>query len=210
LTVKNLEIKVLPEPSHLLSQVTSWIDTNPDNPFRYTDPLGNQMTLHAEYSSQLNHCVVMGPAEWFSIKSEPLQRPIEEKAKQHKQIRSANHPYIIALLLESRMLSSEKVVEAWFGKGEYLYEPNTMQLLGSRTDKSGIHFWKGEIRHKSVSGTLVFRKFFDARLGRHTLRAWYIQNPYASTEIPTNLFPVESKFVVVDRDAQSYKMSWVL
>ncbi len=115
---------------------------------------------------------------------------------------------MIALLLESPLLTAEEVAEAWFGREQVTLDLETNRVVAQGVDQSGLHFLRNSIKGKTVSATLVFKAELHARLDRHVLRAWYIQNPYSSVAVAMELFPVVGGFVVVDRDSSSIRMGW--
>lgn len=193
---------------NLRQRVISWLDNQDWELFRYRDEDGNRLEMIAHFSPTMKKLGVMGPARTFYANPDRLKRPLSTKGNQHKTIRRAGYPYVVAILLEDRTLSAEEVVEAWFGKQQAIYDVAKDAIVDERNDLSGIHFFGREIRHTSVSGTLVFRASLNEVLQRHELRSWYIQNPYAKTPIDPSLFPVEGRFVVKDKTPSGYSMSW--
>ncbi len=81
------------------------------------------------------------------------------------------------------------------------------EIVNSYIDKSGIHYLGNDIRHTTVSGTLVFKSMESDKEKRHYLQAWYIQNPYTKVKINSVVFPVAS-FVVKEKSSKGYRMSW--
>lgn len=189
-------------------RVVEWLDRSPSDAFQYEEPSGNRVLLNAQYSSLLNTVGTLGPTRTFWVNSAPLKSPLRDKALQHKAIRDRGYPYVIAMYLEDHTLDAEEVVEAWFGKEETIVDVESGEVVDQRIDRSGITFFGRDLRHRSVSGVLVFRATIDSRIEGHRLRSWYIQNPYANQPIDPTLFPVEAQFVVKERTTQSYGMQW--
>ena len=99
-------------------------------------------------------------------------------------------------------------MEAWLGKTVVVVDRNGGGIIETKTDESGIHFFGREIRHKSVSGTLVFTSRLSEEKKMKELTVSYIQNPYAENPLPIDLFPVDSRFIVVDKTEKNYVMDW--
>ena len=191
----------------LQSVVGRWLGDDPFHSIRYQDEHGNRLVLDAQRHLPLEHVeTVHTNVAWVS--PEPLRPVLHKKAKQHKALRKAGCPYVVAVLLLSHLYSAEEVTEAWFGRTEVIVDLDSEQVIGDRADGSGLHFFRSGVRHRSVSGTLVFKASFDRALGRHRLRTWYIQNPYARTPIGNDLFPAEGRFVVAKRSVEHISMDW--
>jgi hypothetical protein len=143
------------------------------------------------------------------VNPDVLKAPLSKKAGQHKALRDAGFPYIIAIFLEPPHLSAEEITGAWFGKTAILVDVDNNHVVEEKTDQSGIHFYGDEIRHKSVTGTLIFKAEYDKVGKSRFLQSWYVQNPYATVAINPTLFPVESRFVVVGQDEKFFEMKWI-
>jgi hypothetical protein len=191
-----------------VEKVSRWLDIAADQNFVYLDDLGNVIHLSANPMPTLKKVGAFS-SEGLWVNPDVLKTPLSEKASQHKALRNANIPYVIAIFLEPTHLSAEEVAEAWIGKLTVVYNPETDQVVEEKYDRSGIHFFGNEVRHKSVTGTLVFRSGDDQEKKSRYLKCWYVQNPYANVSIDPNLFPAQSRFVIVDQKENRYKMGWV-
>jgi len=60
-----------------------------------------------------------------------------------------------------------------------------------------------------VTGVLVFKAGYDESRRTRYLQSWYVQNPHANIAIDPNIFPVESRFVVVGQDDKMFEMRWI-
>jgi hypothetical protein len=207
----NLKIEKLGEPiiiAEFVESISLWLDTNAEQELIYNDGLGNSVKLSATQRSTLKKVGVIS-TEGFSVNPEVLKSPLSEKAGQHKALRKAGYPYVIAIFLEPSHLLAEEVSEAWLGRTIVVYDPDTDKVVEEKLDQSGIHYFGCEIRHKSVTGTLVFKANYDNIKKSRYLQAWYIQNPYANIVIDPKIFPVESRFVVVGHDDKMFEVKWV-
>ncbi|MBI5880389.1 MAG: hypothetical protein HZB53_22280 [Chloroflexi bacterium] len=197
------------EKEKFLGTVRDWLDNYPAQPIQFQDSGGNRVVLLADPMPELTQVVTVGPTTRGTVSGEVIRNPLKKKAGQHQNLRKAGHPYVVAILLESWQLTAEEVVEAWFGKQQTVINAETMQVIEQTFDRSGLHFFGSEIHHTSVSGTLVFRKEYAARLRRHTLRAWFVQNPFATVPIPLLSLPIVSSYVVTRRNSTGIWMGWV-
>lgn len=192
-------------------EVSSWLSSDePETTFTFTDQYKTKIILEIDKRDCKSKNIQVGDtgsAEW--IGSSTLEEPLDVKALQHPAIYKAGHPYVIAILLDDPELSAEEVADAWFGSEAITYNPQTIQITGILThDKTGLHFSDEKIKHTNVSGTLVYKIYWDEASGRHYLKAWYIENPFADVPIPTNLFKVEDAYIAINRDPQNLKMQW--
>jgi hypothetical protein len=197
------------DETRLQREVTEWLDTEPAHDMVYQDELGNVITLEAKQHDTAQETLVRYTAETRSISPLPLRSPLKQKAKQHKGIRRASLPYVIALFLESSWLSAEEVQEAWFGRQTLYVDRESGEVVDEGLDGTGLHYAGGSVLHKSISGTLVFRPGWDLDERRRFLRCWYIQNPYATVSVDRWLFPAESRLIEIGRSATGIEMSWV-
>ncbi|MCL5123844.1 MAG: hypothetical protein M1511_04965, partial [Deltaproteobacteria bacterium] len=62
---------------------------------------------------------------------------------------------------------------------------------------------------KGVSGLLVFKSNRNSDKKTRELTAKYFQTPFAENPIRTDVFPVESKFIIVNQSDISNDMKWV-
>ena len=192
----------------MMESVDTWPLTRPLTPFHYQDSQGNKVQLAAQEYPTLETVATIGPARTAWISPEPLKSPLREKAGQHRGLRRAGYPYVLALLLESWKYSAEEVAEAWFGGTRVTVDVQTNQPVEQGLDRTGLHFFGSEVRHRTVSGTLVFRADLNKAIGRRELRPWYIQNPFAHTHVGPSLFPAESRYVLVEEKAGHPAMVW--
>jgi len=188
--------------------INQWLDSPEPPPLHFQDDLGNIFEFVAEYKPNQKN-IIVGCIEGYWVNHEELKQPLRKKAKQHRSIRKAGYPYIIAMFLESSILSGDEVVSAWLGLPSVTYDFETDQISEEKFDHSGIHYQGNEILHKSVSGTLVFKAEYDENTKSRYLKCWYVENPYALVKIDASLFPVESQFIVVERNDANFKMNWV-
>ncbi len=207
LETKRLGGKIATED--FVGQVVNWLKSAPEENFVYHDDLGNVLGLSATPRPNMKKLGVMS-SDAFSVNPDILKPALSEKAGQHKALRKAGFPYVIAVLLEPSHLSAEEVSEAWLGRTTIVYDPNFEQVIEEKVDKSGIHFFGNEIRHKSVTGTLVFRVDHDIKNKTRYLRSWYVQNPYANVIIDPTVFPAESRFIIVGQNDKAFEMKWVV
>lgn len=194
----------------LLRRVTAWLHRNPETVFQYEDEQGNHIELEVLWTLDDHSGVAtIASSDAFWLDSDQFKRPLQEKAKQHRAVRKSPHPYLIALYLEDRIYTAKEIVAAWFGRDTVIVDTLTGDVVDHRLDMSGIHYFGHEIRHRSVSGTLVFRDVFDEPSKQRRLQGWFIQNPYAHKPIDPWVFPVEASFVVKSRNERRYQMAWI-
>jgi hypothetical protein len=204
----NSSLRTVPKFSDFINEVTKWLDSSPDNPFLFEDDNGNKIQLEANKNDALERVHCFGPIFTSWLDPEILKDPLHKKAGQHRAIRKAKYPYVIAILLDSPSLFVTQVVDAWFGREKWILDPDCTKIIGSCVDRSGLYFRGSEICHKSVSGTLVFERMWNKNQGRSFLQAHYIQNPFADVSLNTDIFPTKSKFVVVNQDKSDISMGW--
>lgn len=193
---------------HFKNKVQIWLESYPYENLLYKDSFGNEINLTAERLHDYSFVVASsGEAGW--IDHSPMVNPIRKKATQHKQIRKSGKPYIIAIFLEPFLLSARGVVRTWFGNQQYIFDKRTLELVKTEIDQTGIQFFGNEIRHRSVSGTLVFKADYNYVEKRRILNSWYVQNPYANVPISDTLFPAGEKFIVVNEKGDSLSMTWL-
>lgn len=207
----NLKINQLGKPiviTDFVESVSSWLDTSPEQELSYNDRFGNSLRLSA---TQIPTLKKVGPTSSESLWVNPdvLKTPLSEKAGQHRALRKAGIPYVIAIFLEPSHLSAEEVSEAWLGRTTIVYDVESNKVVDEKLDQSGIHYFGREIRHKSVTGTLVFKAGYDKSKESRYLQSWYIQNPYANTIMDPLIFHVDSRFIVVGQDEEMFQMKWL-
>lgn len=191
-------------------QVSDWLDKSTDQAFTYqTDTTTIVLKIspiegrNNKFVSAFSH-----PGMPRQITSEPIKRPLREKAHQHTKIRKANYRYVIALYLEPWYLSAEEVARAWLGEEVLTIDIERNVVVDAQIDKSGIHFSGLEIRHTTVSGTLAFKGDWSGAEKCLFLRAWYIENPFARVPLDSMSFPVEARYVVIERLPKAFRMAW--
>lgn len=190
-------------------QVINWLKSNPEKPFRFADEQGNCIELKKLFDKKEGGVITIGPTRGLFVNSTIFANPLRKKAHQHKAIRKAKYPYIIAIYLEDKTYSAEEIVEAWFGKQVSALDPETLKINKSYIDRSGIAFFANSIRHQSVSATLMFNDTYDDQGKCRKLQAWYIQNPYAKKPIEPTIFPTKARYIVKARKKRNFEMGWV-
>ena len=148
-----------------------------------------------------------GEAQW--INPDVLKPALQEKAKTNKGIRRKGYPYVIALFIEDLLCSVEEVVNAWFGNEVYVIDVDKKKVIETKRDRKGLHLYRNQISHRSVSGTLVFKDQSKNEFRGRTLQGWYIENPYANVKIDFSIFPVESSFLAQWKDKTCCQMVWM-
>lgn len=193
--------------NNLQEDVERWLDSAPEQLFIYQDRLGNILQLSAQYHPTLIRVgITRSEVAW--VNPDVLRAPLRQKSAQHKNIRRAGYPYVIAVYLEPALLSAEEVTEAWIGKPTVVIDVARHEIVQEKIDQSGIQYFGNEIRHKTVSGILVFKADLDKDLKSRYFRCWYVENPYAKVKVDPNNFPAEARFIVVGKDDKNYQMEW--
>jgi hypothetical protein len=194
----------------LKADVIQWLDAAVSPSFTFQDENGNKISLRVASDIETTHLAVFGSGRSaIMVSSDPLKDPLRKKASQHKAIRRAGYPYVIAVLLDPWQLSAESVVEAWLGEMKYVWNLNNTEngeLVGDLG--SGLHVFGSAVRHTSVSGTLAFRAMRNRTLERNVLVGWYIENPFAKVPLGPNLFPVVASYQIINKGQKSLKMGW--
>lgn len=190
------------------AEVSHWLENNADQEFEYKDDSENVIRLSAKQAPNMKKLGVFS-IEWLRIAGDVLRAPLKKKAEQHKALREAGYPYVIAVFLEPSHLSAEEVSEAWIGKTIIVYDVDADQVVEEKFDEAGIRFFGKEIVHRSVTGVLVFKVDHDEARRTRYLQSWYVQNPHAHVTVAPEIFPVDSRFVVVGQDDEMFEMKWV-
>jgi hypothetical protein len=206
-TIRRFKAGESTDSQRIADEAAKWLSDMAQVPFHYEDELGNKALLTADPQRTLRG-VSVARIDTGWPNPESLKTPLKEKAKRHKSVRRAGYPYVLAFFLESPWLSAEDVAEAWFGGTSVTIDVETSQVLHVGPDRSGLHFFGSELRHRTVSGTLVFRADLNKEIGRHELKPWYIQNPFAKRQIEPGLFPAESRFILLDEKQDNFSMAW--
>jgi hypothetical protein len=208
LIIEKLVLREDIDADAMTSELSAWLRTNSPQPFRYRDTQGSEIMLTARRYPCLDTVETTGPTRTVWASHEPLKRPLREKARQHRGLRKEGYPYVIAVFLESWKFTAEEVAEAWFGETMVTVDIETKRVVRTQLDGTGLHFFGSEVRHRTVSGTLVFRAVLNEAAKRHELKPWYIQNPFGKRRIEPNLFPAESRYIVTEEKAAHLSMAW--
>ncbi len=149
-----------------MHHIESWLRSFPETPFEYKDANGNQILLSSQNRPKSLKVTTVGPSSSLWVNPELLKPGLSKKANQHKELRNAGHPYVIAIYLEPHYLTAEEVVAAWFGQTTVVVDTRKDRVIEETTDMKGIHYFKGDIYHTSVSGTLVFSNYLKRYFGQ--------------------------------------------
>jgi hypothetical protein len=206
LKVRKLDGRI--DVNRFSDEVSHWLDTSADQEFKYKDDSGNIINLSSRQAPNMRRLGVLS-VEWLRVAGDVLRAPLKRKAEQHKALRGAGYPYVIAVFLEPSHLSADEVSEAWIGKTNIVYDVDTDQVVEEKFDETGVRFFGKEIVHQSVTGILVFKVGHDEARKTRFLQSWYMQNPHARVTVSPEIFPVESRFVVVGQDDEMFEMKWV-
>lgn len=201
----------LPDWVDFQQQAFHWLETKPDEVFEYNDG-SNIIVLKTSQTRPQNSKTVsafISPGMGRRITSEPIKRPLREKAHQHSALRKAGYAYVIALYLESWFLSAEEVAKAWLGEEVWTVSFAKKEVIETSSDLSGIQFAGSEIRHTTVSGTLVFKSEWVEADKCSYLQPWYVENPFARVPLDSTLFPVVARYIVIDKSDKGLRMAWV-
>ncbi len=190
------------------NDVIEWLDSYPEKEFAFSDVAGNRIILAAQAHAGLEHICIVGIFRRRELGAPKLRPALHNKARQHRTIRKAGFPYVLAVLLEDIQLTAEDVVMAWFGRPQIVFDRYTGAIVEQRLDMSGIHFFKSEIVHESVSGTLVFHRIWNKQAHRREFESMYVQNPYANVSVDPDLFAVRARYLVMEQTADGYRMGW--
>lgn len=197
-----------PDTDKLLQDVSAWLSSRPEDEYIFEDHHGNRMVLTCTEIPNLKKAGVLWSSEAQWVNPDLLKPALQEKAKANRAIREAGYPYVIALFIEDFIFSAEEVVSAWFGNDVGVLNADTHDLIETKLDQRGLHLYRKQISHKTVSGTLVFKLAGQSNFKGHFIKGWYIENPYAKTKLDASVFPVEASYLVVDKSERGYKMEW--
>src|SRR5207248_2071551 len=125
----------------LIAELTRWLRNRPDAPFSFKDERGNDLLFFAETDGRMKRVWLSNISSAILSDVSVLRHPLRDKATQHRRIRKAGYPYVLAFLLQPPQLTAEEVAEAWFGRMEYVFQLNDTQPREIRPDKGGIHFF---------------------------------------------------------------------
>ncbi|MFN8464582.1 MAG: hypothetical protein U0X20_03490 [Caldilineaceae bacterium] len=199
----------VPDLADFVDCVATWLDNQPTEPFYYhpADSVHIVLTCLAR-DQKYEHIVTIGPTTTRASNPKSLHRPLRKKPGQHSDVRAAGLPYVVAIFIEPWHLSAEDIAEAWFGQGQIIYDVEHNAVTAHQHDGTGISYFGSQIQHTSVSGSLVFRASEPANSSCNPFRCWFIQNPFARTPVRSDMFPVESSYVVEGRSPTAYQMRW--
>ena len=98
-------------------------------------------------------------------------------------------------------------MRSWFGNKVVVVDVDAQQVVDTRIDRSGLMYFRDTIQHRSITGTLLFQYSGAEPL---FMQGWYVQNPYASHPIEPSIWPVDSRYVVLERDEDGFpfRMGW--
>lgn len=207
--VLNLDYEVLTgdiDTVDLRDAVMGWLDSAPDEEMIFEDGKGNRIHFVAERRDLLKRVLLVASSSWKTAK--PMHRSLGKKAGQHAETRESGVPYVIAVFLEPLTHSARNVAETWFGRVSEIYDFEKREIVGSRLDGSGLYFLGSDIRHRTVAGTLVFQRLYSDGARSFSLVARYVENPYAIAPIGRDTFKVAARYVVSERSATGFQMSW--
>lgn len=196
------------DQNDFLQIVHTWLESTADKELHYQDHFGNDLTLAAEYKRNQTKIAVTS-SRGFWVNPEALKSQLREKAKQHRALRNAGFPYVIAIFIEPSIVDAEEVVSSWFGQTTVTYNVETEEISDEFLDRTGILYFKNSIRHRSVSGTLAFKAGYDMAKKTRYLKAWYVENPFAEQKLDPAIFDVEAKFVIVEKKEEFVMLNWV-
>ena len=196
-----------PFPTEQFTAATrQWLTDSPEQLFVFEDGLGNRVAMSVEGHHHLTRTQAVRSGPVLNLTGDRLRSPLKKKASQHRKLRAAGQPYVIALFLEDFLLDSEEVVDAWFGKVQVQIRVRPLEVISQSFDLSGLHFFGQDIVHTTVSGTLVFKHWFNEDQGVYFLRGHYVENPYAKSPLDPALLPVARRFVIESREP--LRMTW--
>ena len=199
-----------PDWKNLREKTANWLSTSPLEQYEYnvgkTIIVMKTMDIPDYETSSVKVMGPVGQAKW--ITSDSLKNPLREKAKQHRSIRKAGLPYAIALFIEPLLLSAEEAVKAWFGEEVWVVDFEKKEVVDSYSDQTGLHYYKSEIRHTTVSGTLSVKSEWHSEKNIPKLETWYIENPFAKVSIDSNAFPAQARFIVTEKSDKGFMMTW--
>jgi hypothetical protein len=78
-----------------------------------------------------------------------------------------------------------------------------------KRDCRGLHLYRKEVSHRTVSGTLVFKAQGGVDFRGRRLQGLYIENPFANVKVNASILPVEASYLVTGQNPAGYIMGWV-
>jgi hypothetical protein len=188
--------------------VEEWLRSDPIGRHTYFDE-DNEISIEASKCPGLAEVSVFAAdGEARGIDPQYLRPSLKKKAKQHRPVRRAGYPYVIALFVESSFYGPETAVEAWFGSPSYSINRKTSKVEPAGLDGRGLYYFRREVRHRSISGTLLMKSGWNTTKDRRSLVGWYVENPYAKKPLSPGLFPTESNYVVLSQGERGIRMGW--
>jgi hypothetical protein len=155
--IEKLEINSSLDCSKIIDQIVGWLEHQPDRIYEYNDNYQNHVELKASLFPSLTDTATVGPTVSLLLNPDLLKSPLRKKARQHRNVRVAGYPYVIAIFIESPFFSHDEIVDAWFGQEQVVVDMQSKKIVETRLDLRGLYYWKRKIHHKTVSGTLVFK-----------------------------------------------------
>ncbi len=98
--VKELAMNDRLDFKDLMRQIETWLASSPQDFLEYKDNVGNQITLTAVSRPKVARITTIGPTTFLWGNPDLLKPGLNKKAQQHKALRDAGYPYIIAVFLE--------------------------------------------------------------------------------------------------------------
>ncbi len=176
------------------------------------DKHGTEVSFMGRRKEGLSRTEAFPPSVGF-MNSKRAWEKLLEKTGQHEELRKAGYPYIIAMLLDTEAMfldPKEAAAEVVLGRPGALIDQGVGRIVDWQWDRSGVLFadeGRG-IRHLDVSGVLVFEAKLNCSARRRELKAWYVQNPYATAPVQGCPFPAEDRLVVLRQTPRGYLMGW--
>lgn len=208
LSVEVANLVSTPDTKKLIQEISHWLCTQPDKQYNFEDRAGNVVVFNSEHHPNLKNVGLLWAGEMQLVNPDALKPALQEKAKGNRAVRKAGYPYVIALFIENFLYSVEEVITSWFGNESVVIDTNTLEVIETKRNLRGLHLYRKQVTHRTVSGTLVFKAKHSENFRGNLLQGWFIQNPYAKVKVDEYIFPVENSFIVVEQDALGYKMAW--
>lgn len=209
LITKAVRLTALPNINLFLEKVNEWLSSTPEVDFTYEDRFGNIFVLESQPYPTSEYVITAWTGDAEFLDPAPLKSALKKKASDNKAIREAGYPYVIALSIEDFLFDAKDVIPVWFGNEHWIIDLSKLQVVESRRDSTGLINYRKELLHRTVSGTLVFKIDRKEGFRGNTLKGWYIENPYAKVKVDSSIFPVEARYIVVEKDTRNIKMAWI-
>jgi hypothetical protein len=136
-----------------------------------------------------------------------MRERLIDKAGRHKSISNVGGIYIICLGLESPFIDSEDVKTCFIGNDSYNIPSGKLRAAINgeifEQESNGSFL----VKYKNVSAILVAKRNYSLE-DTNKLTFEFIQNPYAINEISPTEFGEISRFVVLTKTEEYFKMVW--